>query len=257
VASLQASDHDEPANRLTIEQLAAETGMSVRNIRAHQARGLLDPPQVRMRVGYYGPEHVAQLRLVRDLQEDGFNLGGIKRLLDDSHGMAERLQRFRRTLGFSSGSERAETLSMAELAERFRISAEEAADVLPRAQQLGVLLPIGDEQYEVPSPSLLAAAEDVMRSGISLDEALTLLEEIAAHAEALARSSVRLFLRDVWEPFERAGMPQERWPEVEATLERLRPLATQALHAVFEERLAARVEDAFGEITRRLSERET
>ena len=69
---------------LTIEQLAAETGMTVRNIRAHQARGLLDPPVVRQRVGYYGPEHVAQLKLIRDLQEDGFNLAGIKRLLDDA-----------------------------------------------------------------------------------------------------------------------------------------------------------------------------
>lgn len=72
------------SNQLTIEQLAAESGMSVRNIRAHQARGLLAPPEVRLRVGYYGPEHIAQLRLVRDLQEEGFNLNGIKRLLDDS-----------------------------------------------------------------------------------------------------------------------------------------------------------------------------
>jgi MerR HTH family regulatory protein len=35
----------ESVNQLTIEQLAAESGMSVRNIRAHQARGLLDPPE--------------------------------------------------------------------------------------------------------------------------------------------------------------------------------------------------------------------
>ena len=56
-------------NDLTIEQLAAQTGMSVRNIRAHQARGLLAPPEVRMRVGYYGPEHVAQLRQIRELQD--------------------------------------------------------------------------------------------------------------------------------------------------------------------------------------------
>ena len=42
------------ANTLTVEQLAAESGMSVRNIRAHQARGLLPPPEVRQRVGYYG-----------------------------------------------------------------------------------------------------------------------------------------------------------------------------------------------------------
>ncbi len=72
--------------------------MSVRNIRSHQARGLLAPPEVRMRVGYYGPEHVAQLQLIRDLQDEGFNLGGIKRLLEDTHGTAERLLRVRQSL---------------------------------------------------------------------------------------------------------------------------------------------------------------
>ena len=85
-------------NDLTIEQLAAQTGMSVRNIRAHQARGLLAPPEVRMRVGYYGPEHVAQLRQIRELQDEGFNLNGIKRLLEDQQGTAERLLHFKRSL---------------------------------------------------------------------------------------------------------------------------------------------------------------
>ncbi|HWF53523.1 MAG TPA: MerR family transcriptional regulator [Solirubrobacteraceae bacterium] len=255
MSSLRKIEPNESPNQLTIEQLAAESGMSVRNIRAHQARGLLAAPEVRMRVGYYGPEHVAQLRLIRDLQDDGFNLGGIKRLLDDTHGTAERLLRFKRTLTAATRSERAETLSIAELAERFRISTEEAAAVLTKAQRLGVLVPVGGEQYEVPSPSLLSAAEDVMRSGISLGEGLAMLEEIERHAEALARSYVKLFLSDVWEPFQAAGMPQERWPEIEDALGRLRPLASQALMVIFEERMSAQVEDAFGEITRRLSGR--
>src|SRR6478752_1783625 len=106
---------------LTIEQLAAETGLSVRNIRAHQARGLLDPPEVRMRVGYYGPEHVAQLRLIRELQDAGFNLNGIKRLLEDEQGTAERLLSFKQALT-APGGERAETLTLAELGRRFRVS---------------------------------------------------------------------------------------------------------------------------------------
>src|ERR1700758_2755849 len=102
---------------LTIEQLAAETGMTVRNIRAHQARGLLDPPEVRLRVGYYGPEHVAQLRLVQDLQQDGFNLAGIKRLIDDDQATAQRLVRFRQAL--SESAETPHTLTVAELGRRF------------------------------------------------------------------------------------------------------------------------------------------
>jgi DNA-binding transcriptional MerR regulator len=59
---------------LTIDELAQRTGMTVRNIRAHQSRGLLPPPEVRGRTGYYGAEHVARIELIRELQADGFNL---------------------------------------------------------------------------------------------------------------------------------------------------------------------------------------
>src|SRR5665809_133021 len=71
-----ASGKDE---RLTIEQVAHETGMTVRNIRAHQSRGLLPPPEVRNSTGYYGADHVARLRLIQEMQADGYNLNAIKR----------------------------------------------------------------------------------------------------------------------------------------------------------------------------------
>ena len=53
-----APTETKPENDLTIEQLAAQSGMTVRNIRSHRARGLLPAPEVRDRVGYYGPEHL-------------------------------------------------------------------------------------------------------------------------------------------------------------------------------------------------------
>src|SRR4051794_26185564 len=61
------------ADLLTIEQLATTTGMSVRNLRSHRTAGLLPPPHVRDRVGYYGPEHTERVRLVQELQGMGFN----------------------------------------------------------------------------------------------------------------------------------------------------------------------------------------
>ena len=73
---------------LTVEQLAYETGMSVRNIRNHQSRGLLPPPEVRARVGYYGPEHVARLNELSELD-----------LLYDRDGAGEFVHFFTRTLG--------------------------------------------------------------------------------------------------------------------------------------------------------------
>src|SRR5207248_635040 len=106
----------------------------------HQARGLLAPPEVRMRVGYYGPEHVAALRLIRDLQDEGFNLGGIKRLLDDTHGTAQRLLRVRQSLNASNKKGPTETLTAVELGRRFQLDAAEGRTLLAKALKLGVLI---------------------------------------------------------------------------------------------------------------------
>jgi DNA-binding transcriptional MerR regulator len=229
--------------------------MTVRNIRAHQARGLLDPPEVRLRVGYYSAEHVAQLRLIRDLQQEGFNLGGIKRLLDDSQGTAERLMRFKKALTTPPAAERPETLTISELGQMFRVSADDAPQVLARAQRLGVLVSAGEGRFEAPSPALLAVAEEVVARGISLDGALAVFEEIETHCDAVSRAFVTLFIREVWQPFQQADMPNERWAEIDESIERLRPLATDALLAIFGQRMSAQIEAAFGELTRRLTER--
>jgi DNA-binding transcriptional MerR regulator len=227
--------------------------MSVRNIRSHQARGLLAPPEVRVRVGYYGPDHLAQLRLIRDLQEDGFNLAGIKRLLDDTQGTAERLRRFKESLT-ASHDEPAERVSLAELGRRFRVSRAEARRVLARTERLGLLVPAGEDHYEVPSPSLLAAAEEVVARGIPLEAALGIFEELDRHCDAVARAFVTLVVEQVWRPFQRADMPADRWPEIDETIERLHPLASAALLAIFHRRMKSQIEVAFGELTDRLSE---
>jgi DNA-binding transcriptional MerR regulator len=236
---------------LTIEQLAAQTGMSVRNIRAHQARGLLAGPELRLRVGYYGPEHVARLKLIRDLQGEGFNLAAIKHLLDDSEGMAQRLAQFRQALTEPPNAEAPETLTIAELGRRFRVSADEAPRVLARAQRLGVLVTVGDGRFEVPSPALLAVAERVVTRGVSLDGALAVFEQIERHCDLISGSFVNLFLDEVWRPFMDAGMPVQRWPEIEQSVDGLRPLATEALLAIFGQRMSAQIDAAFGELGRR------
>src|SRR5688500_20313757 len=60
--------------------------MTVRNVRAHQSRGLLPAPEIRGRTGFYGPEHVARLELIKDLQAEGFNLEAIKRIVERAPG---------------------------------------------------------------------------------------------------------------------------------------------------------------------------
>ncbi len=248
--SYASRDESGPANQLTVEQLAAQSGMSVRNIRAHQARGLLAPPEVRLRVGYYGPEHVAQLRLIRELQAEGFNLAGIKRLLSDGGGTAQRLAHFRQALT-EAHREPAETLTRAELGRRFGLGREEGAGVLARAERLGLLHALGGDTYEAPSPSLLGVAEEVVAHGVSLDAALGVFEEIEQGCDGIARAFVGLFVGQVWRPFERAGMPADRWPEIDRAIERLRPLASEALLAIFARQMTMQIEAAFGAAAQR------
>jgi DNA-binding transcriptional MerR regulator len=233
---------------LTVEQLAYETGMSVRNIRNHQSRGLLPPPEVRSRVGYYGPEHVARLRLIQEMQAEGFKLSAISRLIGEHGADADRFVGLRRAVSAPFADESPEVLTRAELIERF-----DAADdrLLGKAQKLGLLIPLGEERYEAPSPALLQAAEDVLRMGIALPAALSAIEKLNRNSHSAARTLVNLFLDELWKPFDEAGRPDEGWPEIIASIERLRPLAVDALLATFRLILTEEVEKAFGEVLER------
>lgn len=84
---------------MSITELAEHVGMTPRNIRAYQSRGLLEPPVIRGRVARYSGLHAARLRLIASLQHEGFTLAAIKRLLDNpgsySAIVADRRRRFR------------------------------------------------------------------------------------------------------------------------------------------------------------------
>ncbi|MDN0198642.1 MerR family transcriptional regulator [Streptomyces sp. S.PNR 29] len=74
------SDAEEPT--LTIDELAARAGVTVRTVRFYGTRGLLPPPVIGpRRVGHYGREHLARLALIEELQGQGMTLAGIERYL--------------------------------------------------------------------------------------------------------------------------------------------------------------------------------
>lgn len=232
-------------SEMTIERLAAEVGMSVRNIRNHHTRGLLPPPEVRARVGYYNSDHVARLRLIQDLQADGFNLAAIERLLSGSDGLAERLLGLRHAVTAPYEPETPELITAEELSERFgEVSAKDAALV----RKLGLLIPLGDGRFEAPSPALMRDAEAVVALGIPIHVALVLVERVSRDCESIARAFTKLFLRELWEPFDQAGRPDERWEELIDAVGSLRPLASEALLALFKQRMSTQLEEAFGKV---------
>lgn len=228
---------------LTIDELAAQVGMTVRNVRAHQSRGLLPPPEIQGRTGYYGPEHVARLELVKDLQAEGFNLESIKRIVERTPGSSSaEILDFTRALAQPFTDEPAEVVDAAHFAERWGKDA--TPENLQRAERLGFVRALGDGRFEVLSPRLERASSELAELGVPLDVALDVTATLKRHSEAIAKAYVSLFLDHVWRPFEESGEPEERWAEVQGALERLRPLAGESLVAVFGLAMTAAVERA-------------
>jgi DNA-binding transcriptional MerR regulator len=235
---------------LTIDELARRVGMTVRNVRAHQSRGLLPAPEIRGRTGYYGPEHVVRLELVKDLQAEGFNLEAIKRIVENATGASTAaVLDFTRALAEPFTDEQPEIVDTKHFTDRWGEQATPKA--LAQAQKLGFVRTIGEDRFEILSPRLERASEELAKLGVSLETALEVTGTLKRHSEAIAKAYVRLFLEHVWRPFADEGEPEERWPEVRDALERLRPLAGESLVAVFQLAMTSAVEQALErELTR-------
>ena len=233
---------------LTIDELAQRSGLTTRNIRAYQSRGLLPPPEVRGRTGYYGDEHLGRLELIREMQADGFNLTAIKRLIEGSGGAWEEMLGFKRAVLSGWEAEEPEVTTLAEIAARFGMGADDDPAPLERAIELGVIVRLGMRRYELPSPSLIRAGEEVVAAGVPLEAAIDTIAKVMQHSDAVARTFARLFLDHVLRPFQQRGAPAEEWPRVRESLERLRPVAGQAVSAAFAIQMAAAAEEVYGRL---------
>lgn len=68
---MQKDDRD---RRLTLEDLSAATGMTARNVRAYQTKGLIPPPVRQGRRSMYGVEHLRRLQAIERARARGASL---------------------------------------------------------------------------------------------------------------------------------------------------------------------------------------
>jgi DNA-binding transcriptional MerR regulator len=218
---------------MTIDELARETGMTARNIRAHQSRGLLPPPEIRARTGFYGPEHAERVRLILQLQEEGFNLAAIKRLVESREAIG-----FTRAVLTPFAEEEPEVVDAEQLTRRFGGVFD--ARAIRKSERMGLLRALDDGRWEVPSPTLLRAGEQLVALGIPLHHVLAVAERIDKHAGEIADTFVRLFMQDV------VSVHRGDWEQITVALEQMRPLATDAVLAAFHQRMTRATEEAAG-----------
>jgi DNA-binding transcriptional MerR regulator len=246
-SSPPTDDHDR--DDLTIDELGRLTGMTVRNLRAHHERGLLPPPTLRGRTGYYGPEHVERVRLIQEMQAAGFNLKAIERLLEASDGAGDEALEFGRAVLSSVREEASEVAEVEEL--EARLGGPFDRKTQRRAERLGLVRPLGDGTFELPNPTLVRAGEELISMGVSVPRALAVGERVARHTRAIAEAFVELFTEDVMGDKRPSELSAAEWVRLRTALDRLGPLARDVVDAVFRQAMSGAVERELRDTLRR------
>lgn len=231
---------------LTIDQLAAASGMTVRTLRSHASRGLLPPPIIDRRVGYYGPSHLARINFIREMQESGFSLSSIEQILSGvPDGAGEAMLGVIRSL---LAPWRAEPPAIFDPGDILRLLGPDATE-----RQIAALSELGEAEIDaegrvsVSAPGLLAAAAEGVSAGLPLDGIIAAGRLVVDSAHAVAANFVQLFRDSVWRDFVASGMPEDEWERIINAHRRLQPLAVQAFLSAFQRAMSQQVSEALGE----------
>jgi len=77
-----ARESSSPRNSYRVDDLARVSGVTVRNIRAYQERGLLHPPTRRGRVALFDDTHLARLKVITSMLSRGYTSDHISEMLN-------------------------------------------------------------------------------------------------------------------------------------------------------------------------------
>jgi DNA-binding transcriptional MerR regulator len=236
---------------LTIDRLAAVAGMTVRNIRAYAGRGLLPPPRLVGRTGYYSQTHVDRLRLIRDLQDRGYTLSAIEEALERNAGVnpAHALDLLQ-VLNDPRSPQQPERMTRTELARLAGVQQDH--EFVDRLVELGLIEVTEDDELILLEPAIVRAGAQAIALGLSRESVLALLPFIATRMAEIGKRFVDEVRGQVWQPFTEAGFPEEQWPEMLRLIEMLLPTAGQAVVSVFRRELNVAIDEALGEEIARL-----
>lgn len=222
-----------------LDDLARQAGVASTTVRLYQRKGILDPPRIEGRTGWYGESHLRRLQLVARLQDDGFSLAGIARLverwgdsseLDALAGVEASLDRL-----LDSGD--AVVLAPDELVARFP-DGTMTPDAMQRAAGLGLVTLTVDGHLRVADRRFLEAGAALVSLGIPVDVVLDEWEALLRQTDELATRFVALFEAHVAPEDWTAGLDHEGAASLAAQLSQLHALARRIVAAALDDSIA-------------------
>ncbi|MER6349443.1 MerR family transcriptional regulator [Streptomyces sp. NPDC001595] len=211
---------------LTVDELAARAGVTVRTVRFYSTRGLLPPPVIGpRRVGHYGRRHLDRLALIEELQHQGMTLAAIERYLRQlppdlsAHDLAVH-----RAVVASWAPDTVETVERAELERRAgRALADEELD---RLVAMDVVRPDPDG-YRVDL-GLLRLGVRLLDAPVSQEAILAARKVLIEHSRAAAHELSQLF---------RGELSERDARDARSLSAHMHPLVVQALLTTFQRSL--------------------
>jgi DNA-binding transcriptional MerR regulator len=218
----------ETVDEFTVDELAARTGTTVRTLRFYASEGLLPAPRRRGRLAYYDARHRMRLDLIRTLQEHGYTLSAIQRVLariPEDASAAEYAVQSAVLAPWLSGAD--QEVDRAELERRVGEPLDDQQ--LDSLRALGAVTALPDGRYRI-SQAMLGHAVELARLPVPPGVLRESARIIAEHATAVADGLTDVFARAIWGPYQRGELTHEQVMQI---LERMRPLALEGLVGAF------------------------
>ena len=232
-----------------LDELARQVGVASTTVRLYQNRGLLPPPRLVGRTGWYDDGHLNRLRLIARLQAQGFSLAGIAELLTQW----ERGRSLDAMLGVEDqldallGEPHAAVVDPQELAAAFPEDAL-TVELMQRATELGLVEIVDGAKVRVVDRRFTDAGATLAHLGVPMGEILDEWEALRAQTDQIANRFIALFethlVPDDW----RAELDTERTAELAGVLAQLRATAHQVLSAALDAAIAAQGRERLAEL---------
>lgn len=212
------------AMEYTIDELARAADTTVRNVRAYQDRGLMDPPERRGRVGIYTQAHLGRLKLISHLLGRGYTLANVQELL---RALVDG-QELRAILGLEKAinspwsTEKPQHYSYLSLVRMFGTAI--SVEALNKAVALGLLEADG-LGYNCKSPRLLEAGAAFAKAGFPLGDVLQVIDMARPLLQQVSDKLIGLAVGELDRYGDGNLPPAEDMPRLVETIWHIRPLA--------------------------------
>jgi DNA-binding transcriptional MerR regulator len=230
-----------------LDDLARKADVASTTVRLYRQTGLLAPPRLVGRTGWYDDSHLSRLRLIARLQDQGYSLAGIGDLLAkwEEGRSLDSVVGVEGELDALLGGAHAVIVEPADLAARFPALTPE---LIQRAAALGAIELTDDGQLRVPDERFIETGSALADLGVPMDVILDEWEALLTQTDEVAARFIDLFEQHLAPKDWQSGLTDAEVQALAGTLAQLQATARQVLLAALDASVAKLGQERLGQL---------